>query len=561
LIRLTVAGYSTRIGNGVTPEGLSMPALTGRTLARRIGASIVLAALLSLAAPALADGKLFARSPVPLDVDVPAQRGLVIVDEACERESLVVQPVVAAGASATADLAWVIPVPAKPEVRATGRNIFGELRYAASPEVVSTSELTPIVAAWLIAAACALAVYFRARALTGCLGVGLALFAAIAVALPGTIESRGRGPSHGADVTVHERKRAGVFDVTVLSGRSGGGVLEWLRSSGFAVGDAALPVLERHVEMGWFFVGATVARDAGASSVLTPLRLDFAIEKGRPFYPLALTGAGASGPLDLELWTAAPGRLGHPALRTRQSFTLEGHDLERLRARPSLAGVPFPAGPLRLTEMRAKLEPAAMREDLSLVMGGGELRTRLFAPEVRWVTLALVVLSVPLALSVWVLRREGEPRRGVGARLLVGALALAWLLPLRGQLGSLAGAEAPPPTYVNDSAVIGSLRTIAVAQALFREGDKDRDEVLDYATSLAELGAADLIDPVLAKGEKYGVRYEALPVADPQWEFGVVVRPHRPGFRTFAALPGGVRWALVLEPDGLPDEDDPRIGP
>lgn len=46
-----------------------------------------------------------------------------------------------------------------------------------------------------------------------------------------------------------------------------------------------------------------------------------------------------------------------------------------------------------------------------------------------------------------------------------------------------------------EAAVIGNMRTLATAQALFREGDKDGNGVLDYAASLADLERVRLIAP------------------------------------------------------------------
>jgi len=60
----------------------------------------------------------------------------------------------------------------------------------------------------------------------------------------------------------------------------------------------------------------------------------------------------------------------------------------------------------------------------------------------------------------------------------------------------------------NEAAAIGALKTITTAQALFREGDKDNNEVFDYAADLATLGKTQLIDEVLASGTKQGYRFE-----------------------------------------------------
>src|SRR5204863_3877167 len=56
----------------------------------------------------------------------------------------------------------------------------------------------------------------------------------------------------------------------------------------------------------------------------------------------------------------------------------------------------------------------------------------------------------------------------------------------------------------NEAAAIGALRTLTTAQALFREGDKDKNSTLDYATSMTALGNQNLIDGVLASGTKQG---------------------------------------------------------
>ena len=56
----------------------------------------------------------------------------------------------------------------------------------------------------------------------------------------------------------------------------------------------------------------------------------------------------------------------------------------------------------------------------------------------------------------------------------------------------------------NEAAAIGALRTLTTAQALFREGDKDKNNTLDYANSLALLKNSALVDGVLGLGTKQG---------------------------------------------------------
>ncbi|HBP19234.1 MAG TPA: hypothetical protein DEA08_15780 [Planctomycetes bacterium] len=75
-----------------------------------------------------------------------------------------------------------------------------------------------------------------------------------------------------------------------------------------------------------------------------------------------------------------------------------------------------------------------------------------------------------------------------------------------------------------ESAAIGSLKTIATAQSLFREADKEQDEVFDYAT-LCELGETQLVDSVLASGRKYGYEFVCQPAANPEFTWWAMARP------------------------------------
>ena len=65
----------------------------------------------------------------------------------------------------------------------------------------------------------------------------------------------------------------------------------------------------------------------------------------------------------------------------------------------------------------------------------------------------------------------------------------------------------------DEASAIGSLKAIGNAQILYREGDKDGDGSLNYATSLEQLtntgttGREDLIDEVLASGNKRGYAF------------------------------------------------------
>ena len=69
----------------------------------------------------------------------------------------------------------------------------------------------------------------------------------------------------------------------------------------------------------------------------------------------------------------------------------------------------------------------------------------------------------------------------------------------------------------NEGAAIGAMRTLVTAQSLFREGDKDDNSILDYATSIGSLGLYNLIDNTLGSGTKQGYVFSVIGASQYQW--------------------------------------------
>lgn len=67
--------------------------------------------------------------------------------------------------------------------------------------------------------------------------------------------------------------------------------------------------------------------------------------------------------------------------------------------------------------------------------------------------------------------------------------------------------------------VIATLKSISNAQSLFREGDKDGDGKLFYATRLRDLGKAGLVDPMIASGFHHGYRFKLQRTPKDKGEF------------------------------------------
>jgi len=158
------------------------------------------------------------------------------------------------------------------------------------------------------------------------------------------------------------------------------------------------------------------------------------------------------------------------------------------------------------------------------------------------------------------------PSQGQGP--VVAGACLATLLMLAGAAWLLLPNLLPARKQGNESAAIGSLKAIANAQTLFREGDKDQDGVLSYTGSLQQLGDAGpnheaLIDSVLAAGTKQGYHFSMGTGRHPQFEFwakACPVIPRETGHRFFCTDMRGLVYfsqfdfpvSDTLDPDNLP---------
>lgn len=123
-----------------------------------------------------------------------------------------------------------------------------------------------------------------------------------------------------------------------------------------------------------------------------------------------------------------------------------------------------------------------------------------------------------------------------------------------------------PPGVGNETGAIGSLKTIGVAQALFRESDREADGVLDYGT-LTELAnpqpqstrPSGLIDSVLGSGTKQGYIFETTYGASTsEFIWFATARPAIPGTtgeRYFCTNHEGKIFYTASQPFGLNSMD------
>lgn len=110
----------------------------------------------------------------------------------------------------------------------------------------------------------------------------------------------------------------------------------------------------------------------------------------------------------------------------------------------------------------------------------------------------------------------------------------------------------------NEGTVVGCLRTLASAQTLFRETDQDQNGVFDYASTMADLSNAGLIDNLLGAGVKSGYAFEVIMADQFSWEMTAnPVVPGRTGDRHFFVDDSGVIRASTT---GVATATDPPIG-
>jgi len=446
---------------------------------RRIAAyfAVILFAWL-LALPAFADGKVFPAKAYPAEVKIPDQSALLIWSNGVER--LVIETrFIGEGTN----FAWVVPLPAPPEIEPATTGLFPTLRTCLQPEVRhsvlnfwavamfacglgwllgtvrDTGEPTVLDIIGSLATAAGLGfmirfgegslivmfaiffilLYLVRRVRSGQEGVvgivaGLALILLLGSMLLPALGTAGRATaSSKSGIDILERKVVGVFDTTVISAKNPKALLGWLGENGFAVDKRTEPIVEQHVRDGWVFVAAKVHRESAGVGPATPHPLSFTFKAPQPIYPLRLTAAG-SDRLELQLFVVGPGRAeiqGFTAVECRRlrqadnaKSVLIGHGLFG----QWVAGAPV------VTKLTALFGPKEMTHDATVTWREfAERRDRVYSRQGAFRTVANWCLS-PLCLLVVIvgfLMYQGRITSTTVLRCLAGgggALVLAGII-------------------------------------------------------------------------------------------------------------------------------------
>lgn len=327
--------------------------------------AIIILLLLLMVPGALADGA-FIPATATAKVTIPDQRALIHFADGVQ--TLVIDTSLT---SSETNLAWIIPLPAQPELEATTRGLFTTLAMITAPRIFHDQSHGWIGMAVLIGSlASVIGVCIRKhprRTDIVVLYVFGLLFAGLMLPALATAKAGG-GNLSGSAVEVLKRETVGSFDTVTLRTTEAAELLEWLNMQGFEMPRDHLPVLQQYARDGWVFVAARVQADAtGGPLRVHPVAFRFPTE--RAVYPLKLTAVN-NGECRFELYVFGDRRAAIPGWKLERCGRLVLGDFARLRQLPK-GGLTL-AHPelIRLvgkaevgTKLSATLTPAQMAED------------------------------------------------------------------------------------------------------------------------------------------------------------------------------------------------------
>ncbi len=283
---------------------------------------------------ALADGMIVGRAAAPIWEN--EQLAFVEWDEEAGSESLSVLP----GFYGIArEFAWVVPVPAVPEVSPAPRALFTDLSALTAPRYRSRDD------GW---------------------DCDRSTFSSDALDLPGD----------GVDVL--QRGLVGYYDVMVLAADDAAALGDTLAAWGFLhAGNIAqvAPLLDDYVQRGWVFVTMRVDSTAFAAAFpgypgsqytyggLEPVTLRFAV--AAPIYPMLLSSVSAAWDTWVRVFVRAGHRMDLPGARTAYANRIDAGEWSALAPLHPTAAARLPAGCF-LTRLERRMGPDEMTSDLPL---------------------------------------------------------------------------------------------------------------------------------------------------------------------------------------------------
>jgi hypothetical protein len=301
----------------------------------------------------LADGMVVPTIAFPAKVTIPDQRALIHFTNGVER--LVIET---RFNGAGTNFAWVVPLPSRPFIEEATTGLFPTLQYIFRPEIVH--DVPRYYIGVLLALGFVYLLRLAAKSVSNAFAIAIVflllvfLASALLPALSRGRRSAGMNSTSSQEVSVLDRKLAGIFETTTITSRDSKALENWLRDNGFAISENTKPVIESYVKDGWVFVAAKIRRDKPDSETSTPHPLSFTFKTDKPVYPMRLTGVD-SGPLRVDLYVFGSSRA------EASHFKVESCTRPNI-AHPLLHE--WVGDSATATKLTATLSPAQMRKDV-----------------------------------------------------------------------------------------------------------------------------------------------------------------------------------------------------
>ncbi len=330
-----------------------------------------------------ADGKFFRQLEVADEPGIQAQRAAIVFKDGVE--TLIVQSDVEGEGTS---YGWLLPLPAEPtSIEPCAANALNALTRVVHPEVAGTPKLfVAFSVLFLLVAAVTCHDHLgrkdrgtvRASVMSVLSGVVILLVLAT-LWLPALSSA---GLAECSDVEVLQTTKAGVYDVTIIKGRTEEAVRSWLASNGFACPASANEVIRGYVAKEWCFLAAKVTPNAKGPVAHHPLKIAFPTSVA--IYPLRLTGSDGD-PIQLDLFVIAKrqataagmqtwfcdryprGKVNHyfgeHLCETPPIYASQETPISRIGI-PDVSTLMWPG--CVVTRLHARLDASEMREDLNL---------------------------------------------------------------------------------------------------------------------------------------------------------------------------------------------------
>ncbi len=190
--------------------------------------------------------------------------------------------------------AWLVPVPAIPELEVGSQQLFINLLNATVPTFSITT--TADVCASGIGSSGP-----SSSSSVGCSGLGGSADSTLAGG--GAFQDQDDFEENGPQVVL--KQAVGAFDVTVLQGDTVEELTTWLDTNGFDVPDDAGPILGQYVDAGHYFMAIRLTPGAGVDEI-HPFVMRY--EGDTPAIPIKLTRVAATDDMPVRAFFLGDGR-------------------------------------------------------------------------------------------------------------------------------------------------------------------------------------------------------------------------------------------------------------